>query len=241
MGQPAERGLDAAGDDRHAGKCLARALAIGNRGAIGPQADLAAGRIGVVVADLLVGRVMVDHAVHVAGADAEEQPGRPELPPGVGTPPVGLAQDRDAKPGRFEHPAQDPHRERRMVDVGIAGDEHDVNVVPPPRLHLGPAGRQMRQLGHDHRQDRQHRRGHVGNRGWSRNKGRSLSASWVESGCQLRCYYSISSSREWIRLPTCSAKWRAIRTPHSGRVDERAEPAVAVSVRTGGEMGTMLD
>ena len=107
MGQPAERGLDAAGDDRHAGKRLARALAVGNRGAIGPQADPAAGRIGVVVADLLVGRVMVDHAVHVAGADAEEQPGPAELPPGVGTPPVGLAQDRDPKPGRFEHPAQE--------------------------------------------------------------------------------------------------------------------------------------
>ena len=94
MRQPAERGLDAAGDDRHARKRLAGALAVGNRRAVGPQADLAAGRIGVVVAYFLVGRVMVDHAVHVAGADAEEQPGPAELPPGLGTSPVGLAQDR---------------------------------------------------------------------------------------------------------------------------------------------------
>ena len=109
MRQPAQRGLDAAGDDRHAGKRLAGALAVRDRGAVGPQADPAAGRIGVVVADLLVGRVMVDHAVHVAGADAEEQPGPAELPPRLGTPPVGLAEDRDAEPGRLEHPAQDPH------------------------------------------------------------------------------------------------------------------------------------
>ena len=165
MSQPAERGLDAAGDDRHARKRLAGPLAVGDRRAIGPQADPAAGRIGVVVADLLVGRVVVDHAVHVAGADAEEQPRAAELPPGLGAPPVGLAQDRDPKPGRLEHPAQDPHRERRMIDVGVAGDEHDVDVVPAPRLHLGAAGRQMRTLGRHHRQDRQHRRRHVGHGG----------------------------------------------------------------------------
>ena len=145
MGQPAERSLDASGDDRHAGKCLAGPLAVGNRRPVGPQADPAAGRIGVVVADLLVGRVVVDHAVHVAGTDAEKQPGRPELPPGLGTSPVGLAQDRDPIAGRLEHPAQDAHRESRMVDVGVARDEEDVDRVPPPRLHLGAAGRQMRQ------------------------------------------------------------------------------------------------
>ena len=83
MGQPAQRRLDAAGDDRHARERLAGALAVGQRRAVGPQADPAAGAVGVVVADLLVGRVVVDHAVHVAGADAEEQPRPAELPPGL--------------------------------------------------------------------------------------------------------------------------------------------------------------
>ena len=146
MGQPAERGLDAAGDDRHAGKRLAGTLAVGDRGPVGPQADPAAGTVGVVVADLLVGRVVVDHAVHVAGADAEEQPRPAELPPGLGASPVGLAENRDPKPGRLQHPAQDPHRERRMIDVGVARDEDDVDIVPAPaRLHLRPGRRQMRQ------------------------------------------------------------------------------------------------
>ena len=43
MGQPPQRRLDAAGDDRHAGKRLAGPLAIGQRGPVGPQADPAAG------------------------------------------------------------------------------------------------------------------------------------------------------------------------------------------------------
>ena len=62
VGQPAQRRLDAAGDDRHAGERLAGPLAVGQRRPVGPQADPAAGRVGVVVADLLVGRVVVDHA-----------------------------------------------------------------------------------------------------------------------------------------------------------------------------------
>src|SRR6202041_1702096 len=54
MGQSAERGFDATGDDGHTGEGFAGALAIRDGGTIGPQADLTAGRIGVVVADLLV-------------------------------------------------------------------------------------------------------------------------------------------------------------------------------------------
>ncbi len=162
MGQTAERGLDTTRDDRHAGKGLAGSLRVGDGGTVGPQSDLAAGRIGVVVADLLVRRVVVDHAVHVAGADAEEQPGAAELPPGLGAPPIGLAQDRDPEPGRLQHPAEDPHRERRMIDVRIAGDEHHIQGIPAPCFHLGPAGRQVWTLGCHDRQDRQHRGRHVG-------------------------------------------------------------------------------
>src|SRR5262249_7698414 len=78
MGEPAERSSHAAGDYRHAGKSFAAALAIGKCRAIGPEADLAARRIGVVVAYLLVGRVMIDERIHVAGADGKEEPGPAE-------------------------------------------------------------------------------------------------------------------------------------------------------------------
>ena len=91
MSEPTERRLDPSGDDRHAGERLAGPLAVGERGAVGPQADPAAGAVGVVVADLLVGRVVVDHAVHVPRADGEEQARPAEGPPRLGRLPVRLA------------------------------------------------------------------------------------------------------------------------------------------------------
>ena len=81
---------------------------------------------------------MVDHAVHVAGADAEEQPGPSELPPGLGIAPVGLAEDRHPETGRLEHAPQDPHGKRRMIDVSVSGHEDDIDLIPPPRHHLRP-------------------------------------------------------------------------------------------------------
>ena len=144
MGQAAQRRLDAAGDDRHAGEGLAGPLAVGQRGPVGPQADPAAGRIGVVVADFLVGGVVVDQRVHVAGADGEEQPRPAELPPRFAGVPVGLAEDGDAKAGRFQHAVQDRHGEAGMIDVGVAGDEDDVDAVPAARRHLGGGHRRKR-------------------------------------------------------------------------------------------------
>ena len=44
--------------------------------------------------------------------------------------PVRLAEHRDAEAGRFEHAAQDRHREARVIDVGVAGDEDDVDGIP---------------------------------------------------------------------------------------------------------------
>ena len=64
--------------------------------------------------------------------------GRPNCPPGLGTLPVGLAQDRHPEPGRLQHPAEDAHRERRVIDVGVARDEDDVDRVPAPRAPSRP-------------------------------------------------------------------------------------------------------
>ena len=83
--------------------------------------------------------------VHVAGADAEEQAraGRTGARARA-TPPVGLAQDRDPEPGGLEHAAEDRHGERRVIDVGVAGDEDDVDRVPaapePSRRDAGRGG-----------------------------------------------------------------------------------------------------
>ena len=142
MGQPAQARLDPSRDHGDARERLASPLAIGHGRAVGPQPDLAAGAVGVVVPDLLVGRVVVDHAVHVPGADAEEQARAAERPPGLGGLPVGLAEDRDPEACRLQDPAQDAHRERRVVDVGVAADQHHVDGVPAAPVHLGPGGGQ---------------------------------------------------------------------------------------------------
>ena len=144
MGQAAQRRLDAAGDDRHAREGLAGSMAVRQRGPVGAQADAAAGRIGVVVADLLVGGVVVDERVHVAGADAEEQPRPAELPPRFAQCQSGWLSMRDAEPGRLQHAAEDRHGEAGMIDVGVAGDEDDVDGVPAARVHLGGGRRRQR-------------------------------------------------------------------------------------------------
>ena len=67
VSDPSQARLNSAGHHRHSAKGLSRALAIGERGTVGPSADLAVRRIGVVVAHLSIGSVVVDHRIHVAG------------------------------------------------------------------------------------------------------------------------------------------------------------------------------
>ncbi len=74
VSQAAQRRFDAAGDHRHAFVRFASPLAVRQRRPIGTQSNPTARRIRIVVADLPVGRVVIDHRVHVAGADGEEQP-----------------------------------------------------------------------------------------------------------------------------------------------------------------------
>ena len=85
---------------------------------------------------------MVDHRIHIAGADRKEQPRLAEFSPGVATLPVGLADDGHAIPGGLEHAPQNRHRKAGMIDVRIAGDEHDVDLVPAPFAHLLDTHRQ---------------------------------------------------------------------------------------------------
>ncbi len=106
MGEPPQAGLDTAGDHRHAGVGFAGALAISQSGPIRSPPDPAARAVRVVVAHFAVGGVVVDHRVHVAGANGKEQPRPAERPPGFAVVPVGLTDDADAKSLTLEQPAQ---------------------------------------------------------------------------------------------------------------------------------------
>ena len=136
MGQAAEAGLDAAGDDRHAAIGFAGPLTVGQRGPVRPPPDAAVRAVGVVVADLAVGRVVIEHRVHVAGADGEAQPGPAEALPGPAGMPVGLAENGHAIALGLQQPAQQGHGEAGMIDVGVAADEDHVDGVPAAGPHF---------------------------------------------------------------------------------------------------------
>jgi len=138
----AERRLDAAGDDRHARERLAAPLRVDRGRAVGPLAGAAARRVRVVVSPLPVRRKVVDHRVHVARGDGVEEPRAAERAPRVLGAPVGLREDRDLKALGLEDPAEDRHRERRVVDVGVARHEDDVGLRPSAGAHLLRGGGQ---------------------------------------------------------------------------------------------------
>ncbi len=126
----AQARLDAAEHDRHLVPRFLAALRIHQRAAVGPRAALPARRVGVVAAHLAVRRVAVDHRIHVAGGDAEEQVRFAQGLERLGRLPVGLRDDADAKALRLERAADDRHAEARVVDVGVARDDDHVARIP---------------------------------------------------------------------------------------------------------------
>ena len=73
---------------------------------------------------------------------AKNSRGRPNVRHGSQLCQSGWLEDGDAKALALQHPAEDRHREAGMIDVGIAGDEDDVDLVPAARSHLGAGHRQ---------------------------------------------------------------------------------------------------
>ena len=138
VGHPAQGGLDAAGHHGHPLEGLPAALGIDPRGPVRAQADLAPGRVGVGVSAFPVGRVVVDHGVHVARAHRIKEPRRPEGAPRVGALPIGLGQDDHAKTVGLEPAAEQARCERGVVHVGIPRNEHHIGLIPAQGVHFRP-------------------------------------------------------------------------------------------------------
>ena len=128
--EPAQRGLHAADEYRHAAIGLPDAVAVDDRGAVGPPAAHAAGRIHVLRAALFGHGVVIDHAVDHARHHQKAQP-RPaealELLAGVV---LRLGQHGYPVPGVLQHPRDDGQAERGMIHVRVAGDEHKIRLLP---------------------------------------------------------------------------------------------------------------
>ena len=90
----------------------------------------------------MVSRVTVDHGIHVAGGHAKEQVRLAQHLERIGTLPVRLSDDTDAKALSLQHAAYHRHAKAGMVHIGIAGHDDDVAAVPAECRHLLPRGRQ---------------------------------------------------------------------------------------------------
>src|SRR5471032_2327615 len=131
--------FDAAEYDRHMFVGFLAALAVDQAGAIRTLARHAARGIGVIGADFLVRGVAVDHRVHVASSDTEEQVRLAELHEVVFGLPVRLRNDPDAKALGLQQPANDRHAKRGVIHVRITGHDDDVAGIPAKLIHLLPA------------------------------------------------------------------------------------------------------
>ena len=144
MGDAAQAAFDTTQHNGHLFVGLAAALAVDGGRAVGPFAAHITRGVGVVGADLAIGRVAVDHGIHVARCHTPEQVGLAQHLERFGTVPVGLGDDAHAETLCLQHTAHHRHAKAGVVHIGIARDENDVAAVPAQTIHFGPAHRQER-------------------------------------------------------------------------------------------------
>ena len=139
VGQAAQTRLDAADDDGGVLERLADEVAVDRDGSIGTAPLLATRGIGVGVAAVLGHRIVVDHGVHVAGADEKAQARLAEHRDAGGVGPVGLTDNAHLVTVCIEYAADDGHTKAGVVHVGVAADVDEVALVPATRIHVGVA------------------------------------------------------------------------------------------------------
>ncbi len=114
------------------------------RAAVRATARPPAGGVGVVGTGFAVRGIAVDHGIHVAGGDAEEEVRPAERLERRFRLPVRLGDDADAETLGLQQPPDDGHAEGGVIDVGIARDEDDVAGIPAQGIHLRAAHGQKR-------------------------------------------------------------------------------------------------
>ena len=148
MGEPAQRGLDAAQHHRHIGEELLEDARVDDGGIFGAQVVASVGAVGIFGTKAAVGSILIDHRVHAAGSDAEEEPWTSQFPEvAVVAMPVGLGNDGHPVACRLETAPDDGGSEGGMVYIGIGAEEDDIHLVPAPELQfLARGGKEIGQL-----------------------------------------------------------------------------------------------
>ena len=142
VGNAAQAGLDAANHNRHIGIGFTTTLGIDNYRPVRALAANITGSIGVVVANLLVRGIAVNHGVHIAGSHTVIQVRPAQSLKVGGGGPVWLGNNAHSKALGFQHPANHRHTKTGMVHISVAGDHNNVATVPAKSVHFGATGRQ---------------------------------------------------------------------------------------------------
>jgi hypothetical protein len=149
MGQPPQRRLEPARYDGYAlvrlaaltgirddglVRARARRLPVDREsvdGAVGApaQTGIAPGGVLVLRPRLAVGRILADHRIDGAAGDEEREPRPAERPKSLDVGRVGPRYDADGVAEALEPAADERRAERRMVDVGVARDDNEVDAV----------------------------------------------------------------------------------------------------------------
>ena len=138
VGKPAQAGLDAADDDGCAGESLSHTVGVNDNRPVGALARLAAGSIVILGSPALCHRIVSHHGVNVARVDEHAVPGLAHGKEILGTVPVGLGQDGHPETGLFQRPGDDRRAKRRVIHIGIAGDQQKIIIIPAPGHHVLP-------------------------------------------------------------------------------------------------------
>ncbi len=93
---------------------------------------------------LAIGGIAVDHRIHIARGNAEEQVRFAQTHKVVFGVPVRLGDDADAETLRFQHPSANRHPKTRVIDVSIPGNQNDVAAIPAKLIHFLTGHRQER-------------------------------------------------------------------------------------------------
>lgn len=136
MRKAAQAGLDAADDDGRFLKRAADEVGIYDDGVIRAQAHFAAGGEKVAAAALFGDGIVVHHGIHIAGGNEKAKFWLAECAHAFGVAPVRLCDNADRETVCFENAGDDRRAERRVVDVGIAADVHEIELFDAAYRHI---------------------------------------------------------------------------------------------------------
>ena len=135
MSEAAQTGLDASDDDGHIGEELLEDARIDDGGVFGTEVVATVGRVGILRAQSLVGRVFVHHRVHRPRRNGEEESRTSQLlEVAVVAMPVGLGNDGHPQALRLKYASDDRRREGWVVNVSVAGEDDDIEGIPAEPL-----------------------------------------------------------------------------------------------------------